>query len=236
MKKSTLKILAVAMVFFMGTSAMAQIAVTISPAYASAFDEITLTLDARLSCPDSALFDVDSVMMHSGVTINDEAWQLVVPFDTLGMNGQQPKLISNGDSTWSITFTPSEFYGIEEGTVVTDINCVFNGGDWSAEGKDFDGGACVDFKIALGSVGIFEGSETSTFKLFPNPVENELNINGFVNISLIEVYSVTGQLVRTVPVESAKNISINVAELNKGIYIVNIHTASGIQTTKFVKN
>ncbi len=236
MKKSPLKFLAVALVLFIGTTAMAQIAVTISPSYASAFDEITLTLDARLSCPDSALFGVDSVMMHSGVTINDEAWQLVVAFDALGVNGQQPKLVSNGDSTWSITFTPADFYGIEEGTIVNDIDCVFNNGNWDYVGKDFDGADCVDFKIPLGYVGIGEGSGTSTFKLFPNPVENELNINGFVDVNLIEVFSVTGQLVRNVQIESVKKVSINVAELNKGIYIVNIHTASGVQTSKFVKN
>ncbi|MEZ5196010.1 MAG: hypothetical protein R2764_06310 [Bacteroidales bacterium] len=38
-------------------------------------DEITLILDASLSCPDSALFGADSVMIHSGVNIDGAAWQ-----------------------------------------------------------------------------------------------------------------------------------------------------------------
>jgi len=139
-------------------------AISISPANATAWDEITLTLDTRLSCPDSALFDADSVMMHSGVNLDGAAWSNVVEFDALGANGQQPKLISNGDSTWSITFVPADFYGIEEGAVVTQINCVFNGGDWSlGEGKDFDEeGNCTDFAVPFGAQDLYKWTITFT--------------------------------------------------------------------------
>ncbi len=113
-------------------------AIMISPANATAFDEITLTLDAKKSCPLGALFTADSVMIHSGVTIDGAAWSNVVAFDGMGANGQQPKLMHIGDSVWSITFTPSDFYGIEAGADVTMINCVFNIGSWDGEGKDFD--------------------------------------------------------------------------------------------------
>ncbi|MCK4406049.1 MAG: T9SS type A sorting domain-containing protein [Bacteroidales bacterium] len=128
-------------------------AITITPENATAWDEITLTLDAKLSCPDSSLFGADSVMMHSGVTIDGDVWQNVVDFDALGANGQQPKLINNGDTTWSITYIPAEFYGIEAiaGLEVSQICCVFNAGSWGAgEGKDFDDeGNCTDFYIPL---------------------------------------------------------------------------------------
>ncbi len=126
-------------------------AITITPENATAWDEITLTLDAKLSCPDSSLFGADSVMMHSGVTIDGAAWQNEVAFDALGANGQQPKLIDNGDSTWSITYIPADFYGIEAKTEVSQICCVFNAGSWAAgEGKDFDDeGNCTDFYIPL---------------------------------------------------------------------------------------
>lgn len=126
--------------------------ISISPAGATVNDEITLTLDTRLSCPEGDLLGADSVMMHSGVTINGDDWQNVIDFNALGQNGQQPKLIPNGDSTWSITFTPAAFYGTG-GANVTQICCVFNAGDWSAgEGKDYDaGGSCIDFFIPIGN-------------------------------------------------------------------------------------
>lgn len=127
-------------------------AITIEPAGATAWEEITLTLDASLSCPDSALFEADSVMMHSGVTLEGAPWSNVIAFDALGADGTQPKLINNGDYTWSITYTPSAFYGLTPGQDPTEICCVFNAGDWAAgEGKDFDAeGNCADFFIPFG--------------------------------------------------------------------------------------
>jgi hypothetical protein len=241
MKKFTLRISTLLMFLFMGTYLMAQMpaAITITPDNATAWDELTLTLDARLACYENApLFDVDSVMMHSGVTIDGNVWQNVVAFDGLGVNGQAPKFTSNGDSTWSMTFVPAEFYGLEEGTLVTAINCVFNAGDWAvADGRDFDPDnpeACTDFFIPLGNVGIHE-SNISSFTMYPNPVENELTIENMENVNMIEVFNIIGEKVITVDV-STTAVTINTSNLNSGVYFVAFHNESGVQTTKFIKN
>ncbi len=125
-------------------------AITMVPRYAQASDDITITLNVNKSCPVGSLLTADSVMMHSGITIDGTAWSNVVAFDALGANGQQPKLTKVNDSIWSITINPAAFYPATTG-VVTAINCVFNAGDWAAgEGKDFDAtGGCVDFTIPL---------------------------------------------------------------------------------------
>ncbi len=129
-------------------------ALTMEPAGASAWDEITLTLDANASCPEGALLMADSVMMHSGVTLDGAAWSNVVEFSGVGANGMAPKFESNGDGTWSMTFVPADFYGLDMGADVTAINCVFNNGTWDAEGKAFDEeGNCVDFMIELAGGG-----------------------------------------------------------------------------------
>ena len=273
-------------------------AISITPANATAWDEITLTLDAKLSCPDSALFNADSVMMHSGITIDSSAWQNVVAFDALGANGQQPKLISNGDSTWSITFIPAEFYGVEEGTNVSAINCVFNAGDWSlgegkdfdaegnctdfviplgsqdlykwsitftpsefygveegtnvsaincvfnagdwslGEGKDFDAeGNCTDFLIPLSGVGIGENSDINSFNLYPNPVENELNIENLKkDVNKIEIFTITGKKVKMVENISSAKIKLNISDLQSGLYFITLHSNNSVQTAKFIKN
>lgn len=127
--------------------------ITISPVGATIWDEITLTLDAKLSCPDGALLAADSVMLHSGLTIDGEDWQSVIDFDGVGADGTVPKLVHNGDSTWSITYTPGAYYGIAAGANVTQICCVFNAGDWAAgEGKNYDDdGNCTDFFIPIGN-------------------------------------------------------------------------------------
>jgi hypothetical protein len=130
-------------------------ALTMEPADATAWDEVTLTLDANFSCPEGALLDADSVMMHSGVTLDGAVWSNVVNFDAVGANGMAPKFASNGDGTWSMTFIPAEFYGLEDGANVTAINCVFNNGTWDAEGKAFDEeGNCTDFVVEFGGGGV----------------------------------------------------------------------------------
>ncbi|MEZ5196009.1 MAG: hypothetical protein R2764_06305 [Bacteroidales bacterium] len=141
---------------------MFPLAISMAPENATASDEITITLDVNKSCPAGALMDADSVMMHSGVTLDGAAWQNVVAFDGVGGDGQTPKMMSNGD-TWSITFVPVDFYGVTAGEV-TAINCVFNGGAWDAgEGKDTDAeGNCVDFTIPLGGMDTYKWMITFT--------------------------------------------------------------------------
>jgi len=269
-------------------------AISMTPRYAKATDTITITLDARLSCPEGALFDADSVMMHSGVTIDGAAWSNVISFDALGANGQQPKLVYNGDTTWSITlvpvdfygiesgevtaincvfnagdwslgegkdfdengectdfliplateythtwsitFTPADFYGIEDGSDVSAINCVFNAGEWAlGEGKDFDSdGNCMDFLVPLHEVGINEFNSVS-FKLFPNPVENELNISNIKDVKKVEVVDIVGKVIKTINNISTETIRINTSDLTKGIYFISAFSDMGIQTAKFIK-
>lgn len=127
--------------------------ITVEPEGATAWEEITLTLDTRLTCPMGSLFDAESVYMHSGLTIDDAPWSNVIDFDGMGADGTEPILTDNGDSTWSITFTPSAFYGLTPGTDPTQICCVFNNGSWDAEGKYFAAdGSCSDFFYPLGEV------------------------------------------------------------------------------------
>lgn len=74
----------------------------------------------------------------------------------------------------------------------------------------------------------------SLLKVFPNPCINELNfaINGFAKVDL-KIYSIDGSLV----LESLNHSkgSVDVRELENGIYFLGIHTEDGLITRKFVK-
>lgn len=211
---------------------------TMDPPDAKAYDELTLTLDARLSCPSGSLFDADSVMMHSGVTIDGVTWSYTVNFDTLGANGLAPKLIYNGDTTWSITFTPFLFYGFPTGTVVEAINCVFNGGDWTlGEGKNFDiEGNCADFMMPLEtSIGIDEGLAGSV-KLYPNPAGDQLNVVTQTDVISYSIYSGMGKILIKVNSVSQHRIQIDLSEFASGIYYIILQTSNkSIEQYKFVK-
>jgi type IX secretion system substrate protein len=84
--------------------------------------------------------------------------------------------------------------------------------------------------------GIFGEPNEFTYSMYPNPVVTLLNIGNTSDVSQVEVFDITGKLVRTVEVASVQQVTIDVAELQTGVYIVNVRNDKGIQTSKFVKN
>jgi len=127
-------------------------AITIDPPNATAYDEITLYFDPELACFESAsLIGMDSIAMHSGVTLFPNiTWNNVIDFNGTGVNGQSTTLYPTGDGRFSKTYTPSEFYGLD-GEIVTEICAVFNNGsNWFNDGRDFDqSNYCMDFFIPI---------------------------------------------------------------------------------------
>lgn len=143
-----------------GQWANAQI-VTITPANATGWEEITLTLDANQACvPDGkqSVVGQSDVRMHSAAFLYNDidnwgaAWGAVgIDYDAKPKQEgfDFPSLTDNGDGTYSITFIPAEFYGVEEGTTIIGITAVFNGGSWDYEAKNNGEDGCADFYIDL---------------------------------------------------------------------------------------
>lgn len=74
--------------------------------------------------------------------------------------------------------------------------------------------------------------------IYPNPVGNELNITFFDNnaqIRKIEVFNVTGAIVKVIQGSFAGTVRINTSDLVSGVYMIAVHSNQGIQSTKFVK-
>ncbi len=65
-------------------------------------------------------------------------------------------------------------------------------------------------------------------KLYPNPTTGQFTVEG-ANVAKVEVYNLVGQKVHEA---EGKTISIDAAEWNKGIYLVNIIEQSGAVVTK----
>ena len=74
------------------------------------------------------------------------------------------------------------------------------------------------------------------FSVYPNPVENNLNISKKeeIEISSIIIYNMLGQIVVAIP--NAKNVeNVDVSSLKSGNYFVKINTDKGNSNTKFIK-
>ncbi len=141
-------------------------AITIDPGTATGWDEITLTVDPAQACvPDgkASVAGASVVKMHSAAVLFDQkedfeakaVWGAVgVDYDAEPKDGVHtgPDLLPNGDGTYSITFTPGDFYGVEEGNTIIGITAVFNAGSWDNECKDNGDDGCIDFFIPLSYV------------------------------------------------------------------------------------
>ena len=138
---------------------------------------------------------------------------------------------------YSMIYTPNDFYALDEGQTIKGIDCVFNAGSWDAgEGKAHNeaGDACEDFYAPLGSTGIVNNAAQNSFEIYPNPVNDVLSISNLNGANEIVIYDVTGKTVLSQPVNSDK-VTINVSDLHKGMYVVNIYGKGAVQAKKFLK-
>jgi hypothetical protein len=72
-------------------------------------------------------------------------------------------------------------------------------------------------------------------KLYPNPVQEELQIEASSSMEVIEIVQLNGTLVYSVqPNESSAHISL--AGLSPGMYIVNVKTITGSESYRIIKN
>lgn len=72
------------------------------------------------------------------------------------------------------------------------------------------------------------------FKVYPNPTTDVLNVSAANNISKIELYNIVGQKVRTQVVDDTQS-SINVSDLQNGIYMMEVTIENAKKAYKIVK-
>lgn len=89
-------------------------------------------------------------------------------------------------------------------------------------------------KSACSALSVEETAIEAGIKIYPNPVQEILNINSKENLQAFEIYSSTGQLVTRGSLNSPQS-SINTASLNTGVYYIKIKTAKATITEKFIK-
>ncbi|MES2800521.1 MAG: T9SS type A sorting domain-containing protein [Bacteroidota bacterium] len=103
-----------------------------------------------------------------------------------------------------------------------DADPATNSGSWTINSMSFAGVTQV--------VGINEASISSS--VYPNPANDVLNIKMDQEVASVEVLSLDGKVVAT-----STTASVNVTDLNSGMYIYRVMTASGaIATGTFAKN
>jgi len=80
-------------------------------------------------------------------------------------------------------------------------------------------------------------TQDNTFAVYPNPATNLINVsksNSKINgISLVDV---NGRTVKQLSYNGASDIQINIADLERGVYMMNISSEEGTTVKKIIKN
>lgn len=87
-------------------------------------------------------------------------------------------------------------------------------------------------------IGLNEQKQDLVFNVYPNPVKNSLKIefeNGQKESIEIAIYDIQGKLVWE-GVSKASKTTINVADLSKGVYVLELETSKSLNRKKFIKD
>ncbi len=88
-------------------------------------------------------------------------------------------------------------------------------------------------RIGIAPVGI-NNVVKETIGIYPNPTSNTLTLSGNIALNtVVSIYNITGKLVKT---DMLNNNTINVENLNNGIYFLTFENQGKIVRQKFVKN
>ncbi|MGO4773475.1 alpha-amylase family glycosyl hydrolase [Flavobacterium sp. W22_SRS_FK3] len=121
---------------------------------------------------------------------------------------------------------PGTWYNLMDNTTinVTDVNAVMSipAGEFRIYGNKQANLAIEDFE---------KGTSVS---LYPNPVSNYFTLN--VAAAKVEVYAITGQIVKSFTTNENPDFQFGVSDLKSGLYIVKALEANGkIQVVKLIK-
>ena len=90
-------------------------------------------------------------------------------------------------------------------------------------------------EIITGGTGIMQINDNGEVSLYPNPVKKDLYIKTPSEKSTINIYSLQGSLLKTIPAYISHDI-IDVSTLLSGVYLVKISGSDGkLYAGKFVK-
>ncbi|MFD1014992.1 PQQ-dependent sugar dehydrogenase [Winogradskyella rapida] len=111
-------------------------------------------------------------------------------------------------------------------------------GNWSAFGEDLNGELYIAdlnggliYKLKDPALGLSDLSYFET-SVYPNPAQNNININfgshaSLNAVSVIQIYDLQGQNLKSISVPQLNTSSIDISSLANGIYIIKISTKNG---------
>lgn len=190
-------------------------------------DGTASAIDIRLEDLLDSQLDEESVRMVSashnytmrrtGNLLEWEFKNIYLPSSTVNANG------SNGYVQFKIKANP----GFQVGDLIPNNASIYFDANPAVVTNTFN----TKFINALDNASF----DDHNLVLYPNPATHNVQIsliNSAENISSIVLFDVLGKAVKKVPVQSNENITVDVSNLSKGVYLVEINTENNLKTIK----
>jgi hypothetical protein len=196
-----------------------------------------LALTSLISFPDKNNVDPYNLQLSASVTntggpFTGKIYAVFYDADGNLLTNRAPNILIGQNDTTNITYTDGFANGVQ-GDSYSVVLCTKdeNGNFVPLTPDKFNN---ISFTInatptSIGSVG------TSANNIFPNPAADAVTVRNANAISGISVYSVTGALVLSKAVSGQNSVTLNVAQLPAGSYIVRVANSAGITTQRFIK-
>ncbi len=163
-------------------------------------------------------FNFDLINNVSWTAVSDQNWLSLSFTNLTNGKGATNTISGNGDAKITLTAQVNN-------TGVTRNASVLVSGDQNVTSKT----------VIVTQSGILANNEVKTFVtvIYPNPTSDILNIQTEQKISKIEIFDMSGKLVKT---QMNGDKKIDISKLLKGSYLINIVTDQTILKSKFIKN
>jgi hypothetical protein len=162
--------------------------------------------------------------------------------------GCAPMSDANGDNIWEITialnngnyeykYAYDSWAGSE--TLVVGDPCTMTSDGFTNRGLEVTGNmimdtVCYGSCISCGGINVNEITAEG-FSIYPNPVQNSLMIQSENLVKSIAILDNTGKRIELPIIALNNNVQVNTESLPTGIYHVQVITANGASTQRFVK-
>jgi len=202
---------------------------TISSSFTTVVNGQTVSLDLNIDCWGSEtsweLLDAGNAVLYSGNGYSDASAMLVEQDFCLDYGCYTFKLIDSygdglsgcqsGNGSYTITYT---------GAVLAELLPA-----------DADFGTQLSKNFCINNpAGIAESTLASSVNVFPNPADDQLAVvSKGIEVQQVELMNIAGQVIKTTS-SNDMVVTMNVADVASGVYLVRIHTAQGSTTKQVV--
>ncbi|MFT6137796.1 MAG: Leucine-rich repeat (LRR) protein [Salibacteraceae bacterium] len=178
-------------------------------------------------CSVIVLINSITVQGQAGVsTITTQGGTLQIEADVLPANAD------DGTYTWSVFNQTGSATIDANGLLTASTNGIVSVTATANDASGETGSMIVT--ISNQDLGINENAVNALVKLYPNPVQNELFVESKdEQITEMTILDYSGRVVKVITNTNAN--SIDVSELNQGVYLLKVSTGNGVSTKRFIK-